>query len=327
MTTSIIVPTHNRHGALAALLNDLSRQDSRHSIEVLVVDSDEGESPQTIVDKFAAKGMNVKLLIAPNALSAKRNAGAANAAGSTLLFLDDDMRVPPNFVRSHEQAQQRPGVVVSSQIVFPRKWINRSNYYRYKNARHFNEYSGRSAPETLAPNNYVAMAFSISADDYHRIGGTDEDFQLYGGEDVEFGFRSARQGLTHVYAPDALAVHEEVDMDAYAFAAKVYKASYYGQALVLDKAPEATQVRTFRLLEPRLRETPAEKAAGTALDLLATAPLLRALLRILHATDRHRALHMPALYNAALLLASELGIKDRDANRPDRSGTIKAKKR
>ncbi len=323
MTTSVIIPTHNRHAGLDALLRDLTRQDTTEKLEVLVVDSEAGESPQHVVDKYADAGLDVKLVYSENVLATKRNVGAANAAGSTLLFLDDDLRIPPHFVRAHEDAQSVPGVVVSSQIVFPRDWIKTSNYYRYKNSRHFNAYSGRPAPAELAPNNYVAMAFSINADDYHRIGGTDEDFRLYGGEDVEFGFRSAREGLRHIYEPEALAVHAEVDMDVYVFAAKVYKASYHGQQLVLDKVPEANTVRTYRVMEPSLQTGLADKAIGRTLKLAASPAALRILLKGLDRADGKRSLYFPAGYHAVLLLASTLGVKDRDAGRPDRSDAIR----
>ena len=43
--------------------------------------------------------------------------------------------------------------------------------------------------------------------DFHRLGGMDEDYFLYG-EDAEFSLRAGRAGMRRVVVPDAVIVHE-----------------------------------------------------------------------------------------------------------------------
>jgi len=84
---------------LTDLLEDLAGQRTATAdYEVLVIDSEAGVDVSDIVNEFAASGLTISHHLADNVLAAKRNAGARRAAGTHLIFLDDDLRVGPDFV-------------------------------------------------------------------------------------------------------------------------------------------------------------------------------------------------------------------------------------
>ncbi|MDQ4214245.1 glycosyltransferase family 2 protein [Microbacterium sp. ASV81] len=320
---SVIIPTHNRTAPLRHLLQDLV---SQHGIdpdrfEVLVVDSEAGSGSREVCDEFSTSRPSVRHHLAPNVLAAKRNHGARHARGAILVFLDDDMRVDHSFLTAHIDAHREAGSVVSSQIRFPESWVTRSNYYHYKNSRHRNSLTPDVPCEQIPANQIVAMSFSIRAGDYSTLGGFDETFRFYGGEDVEFGYRVVRHGLKNVYCPRAISYHEEVDMDIRAFARKVYRAAYYGAPMVLDRAPEAVDVRIFRLTEPRSASTGAEKAIRRTVRILNRVRVTELVQTMLMRTDDLRPLFFPLLYDYVVLASTQQAVDDRQAGRSDRTST------
>ena len=102
---SVVVPTFNRGIRLARLLQHLAEQTLPHTdFEVIVVD--DGSSPPAAVelDRERAAGrpfpLRFRLEVQPNSgAAAARHRGALLAVGDLLLFVDDDMQVPPGFPR------------------------------------------------------------------------------------------------------------------------------------------------------------------------------------------------------------------------------------
>jgi rSAM/selenodomain-associated transferase 2 len=103
VTVSVIVPTLNEEGALAATL-DRARQPGVQ--EIIVADG--GSTDATLAT--AAHGADL-VLAAPRGRAAQMNAGAARARGDVFLFLHADTLVPKGFARAASAACQQPGVV------------------------------------------------------------------------------------------------------------------------------------------------------------------------------------------------------------------------
>jgi GT2 family glycosyltransferase len=251
MNVTLAISTHNRRQGLSALLGDIGRQNvGQNLLEVLVVDSVEGDDISGVVAQHALNGLDVRRILAPNVLAAKRNAAAVAASGSLLIFLDDDMRVPADFVVAHISAHVQSRTSVSGQVKFPADWVAESNYYRYKNSRHMSVETEFTRRIRIEPHHVVAMNLSMSAAFFHELGGFDESFVHYGGEDIEFGFRSARNGGINVYSPLPEAIHCEVGGDIGYFARKIYAATFYGTQQLSELVPEMRSVKTFRWTEP-----------------------------------------------------------------------------
>lgn len=323
MRASIVISTHNRHVALEKLLTDLRAQNAPDTdFEVIVVDSREGDDPSGVIERQASLGLRVSLVFAANILAAKRNAGAAVATGEILIFLDDDLEVDVNFVKAHVDAHPDKGYVVSGQIRFPEQWVKRSNYYRYKNSRHLNSSAVANKVQVVTGNHVVAMNCSIHADEYHRVGGFDESFERYGGEDVEFGFRVQRAQLGTLYSPEPIAYHYEIETDVSVFASKIYKAGYYATPLVLERAPEARRVPTIRWTERGYADSLSDRAVYSALVSLNAMNLLPLMIRYLKWGDGKRYLYWTLPYKLLTLAANQLACRDRRTGRGDHTDDL-----
>ena len=80
MQVTVIISTHRRNRELGELLADLAGQDyPLDQIEVIVVDSVEGDDVSSVLNGPRSVGLDVSLEIADNVLASKRNRGAAVA--------------------------------------------------------------------------------------------------------------------------------------------------------------------------------------------------------------------------------------------------------
>jgi len=117
---SIVIPAYGPPAQLAELLSDISRQELDPTLfDVLVVDDG---SPTPIEPQLHGEERLpafLRVVSKPNGGGpAARNFGAALAAGDRLLFLDQDLRIPNNFVRVHlELGRAFPGAAISTAYV------------------------------------------------------------------------------------------------------------------------------------------------------------------------------------------------------------------
>lgn len=96
---SIIVITLNEAQRIAKLLSDLSQQTYRN-FEVIVVDSNSDDKTCAIAQRFADTLPDLRIhVMSQRGVSLGRNTGAALAKYERLLFLDADVRLPPQFLR------------------------------------------------------------------------------------------------------------------------------------------------------------------------------------------------------------------------------------
>lgn len=69
--------------------------------ELVLVDSASADGTRAVLDDAAARDPRVRVVaVAEPGLGRARNAGARAAAGRAVLFTDDDVRVPPHWVRT-----------------------------------------------------------------------------------------------------------------------------------------------------------------------------------------------------------------------------------
>lgn len=306
-TVSVIIATHNRHEELGDLLQDLAAQDVS-DFEVLVVDSAVAEDSRPIIDQARESGLDAKHLLAPNVLSSKRNHGVAAARGSIVIILDDDLRVGPHFVATHADTHaDTTNTVASGPITFPTEWVKSSNYYRFKEGRHA---ANNAEPRTVPPHRFVAMNHSLRKETYLAIGGYDEDYQMYGGEDLDFGHRAKRHGCCLVLIQGGTAEHREVKMSWETYLTKVHKAAYFGMPLVLDKNPEAKHIPTVQVIS----DDPAQSAKIATLKLFVRVcghrSILRRMAHIFQALDHNPHYFTPRAYLAATLIANRIGMDE-----------------
>ncbi len=207
LLASITIPTYNRRALLLQTLASLERQSvppERYEVIVTVDGSTDGT-----VEALAAfrPPYWFRWLVQPN----RGAVAAANAAGrqarhEVLIVLGDDQLASFDLVGAHLAAHQRLGVVLvqGDYPLAPGHDLSGASL-AYERAR------GR-AMSSLAAGGRVSWHvwggnFSIRRQTWIEVGGWDEAFREYGGEDTDLGLRVAALGIPFVFEPRARTHH------------------------------------------------------------------------------------------------------------------------
>jgi glycosyltransferase involved in cell wall biosynthesis len=92
-----VVPTANRASYLEVTLSSLAAQDFRGEWETIVVDDGSTDSTPAVIDRFGVRTLRQPEPRGPNAA---RNAATAVAEGDLIALVDDDVDVPPHWLRA-----------------------------------------------------------------------------------------------------------------------------------------------------------------------------------------------------------------------------------
>ena len=102
---SLIIPTHNRSERLIAALESVIRQDlPAADWECVVVSNNSTDDTVARFGDFAARypGLNLRLVTEDGpGVSYARNRGIAETSAPLLVFIDDDERINPGFLRAY----------------------------------------------------------------------------------------------------------------------------------------------------------------------------------------------------------------------------------
>lgn len=99
---SIIICTYNRGHILSECLNALAKEilESNQSIGVIIINNNSTDNTQEIINQFTSKHPGSKHFFEERTgLSHARNLGYKNAQSDWVLYLDDDAKVHPGFVK------------------------------------------------------------------------------------------------------------------------------------------------------------------------------------------------------------------------------------
>jgi glycosyltransferase involved in cell wall biosynthesis len=192
---SVVIATKDRATFVARALDSFALQDHAPPFEVIVVDNGSRDGTAQLV-RERIPGVPFSLVLSQHAepnRGAARNAGIALARGETVVFVDDDVWVPPDFLAAHARAHVAGGgdLAVSGPI------LNVPSY--------------DVRPEPAAANYSRAFLCTCNVSLPRRalesVGGFDEIFDLYGWEDTELGLRLRRAGVVRAFAWDAYLYH------------------------------------------------------------------------------------------------------------------------
>jgi GT2 family glycosyltransferase len=205
---SVLIPTYNRRRLLLETLESLEHQTlPQERLEVIV--AVDGSSDDTV---DALKGFRPRytfrwLYQANQGCAAASNAAARQAQHQVLIFLDDDQIAAPELVAVHVRVQEERGpVLVQGFYPLAPGYDRRGASLIYE----------RSLMRSLAPTDGAhpstahiwSANISVMRETFDRIGGFDETFRDYGGEDTDFGLRVAALGVPVVFEPTALSYHQ-----------------------------------------------------------------------------------------------------------------------
>jgi len=211
---TIAIPSYQRRDSLARLLDSLASEIERHphdtaNLEVAVVldGSTDGSQQMLETREFPVE---LRHIWQPNrGMAAARNAGLHAAKGEVIWFLDDDMVVDDGTLARHRQAhEQRDEHVLTGPCWFPEDWVVVAPVRDWSHTmyEHFEQAGELTSAVYFSPANTSSPVHLLT-----DIGGFDETFEFWGGEDMELGIRLLRAGVPVRYDAAASVRHLQAD--------------------------------------------------------------------------------------------------------------------
>jgi GT2 family glycosyltransferase len=212
---SVVVPTFRRPDALQLTLDALAalRYPDGH-VEVVVVDDGSGDATPHVV-----RGRDGVRLVqrANGGAAAARNAGAREATGDYVLFVDDDIIVESEHLMRHVAVHDRhPNALVNGEWQFAPwtvKALAATPFGRYRLALEEEFRAGapmqKLADGCLRLEVIPSQDLSLRRELFWRIGGFDEDFPAAGAEDQEFSYRAREAGAMLLRDPSIRMLHND----------------------------------------------------------------------------------------------------------------------
>ncbi|SCX45861.1 Glycosyl transferase family 2 [Klenkia marina] len=218
-TVSVVVPYYRAQGQLDLVLAGLAAQTHPATRLQVVVADDGSPEPPRVPAGVVVVGQEDRGFRA----AAARNLGARAADGDVLLFVDGDTVPAPTYV---EELAALPSLVPDALVTGRRRHADLTGWTPERVRAWF---AGGPAPEELTEPAWLREAGSLlDADDrsyrfvisavmglgrslFEEVGGFDETFDGYGGEDWELAHRLFAAGAVLAHRERAVAWHDGPD--------------------------------------------------------------------------------------------------------------------
>ncbi|MBF0375937.1 MAG: glycosyltransferase [Desulfamplus sp.] len=212
---SVIIPTYNRCKILYKVLIALERQTvDKYRSEILVIDDGSTDNTASMVKDFLINSkLNIRYFFQENKKQgAARNLGIEHAEMPIIIFIGDDTVPDPNFIESHLTFHKNLEEPNESCVIGYTTWhkdIKVTPFMQY--IGEFGHQFGYSLIDGVGPlrfnfyytSNLLIPSSVLSKQDYFF----DEDFDVYGWEDIELGYRIENSGAKLFFNRDAIAYH------------------------------------------------------------------------------------------------------------------------
>lgn len=208
LKVSVVIPTLNRADLLATTIDRIESQTfPRDNYEVLVIDNASNDDTRRVLAQKSLLYANLRTFRqTKRGAAATRNVGIQNATGDVVLFIDDDIEADENLIQAHVTYHERDARVSAiGAVVTP--WASSADpFLRYLCHRGIvNPYSLTASPMDFSY--YHTGNVSSPRALLQAVNGFNEEFSIYGMEDIELGYRLEKAGSRMVPAPDAKGVH------------------------------------------------------------------------------------------------------------------------
>jgi glucosyl-dolichyl phosphate glucuronosyltransferase len=226
LTFSIIIPTYNRCAVLARTLESLTKITSQdHAFEVLIVDNGSTDGTATMVEEFRSKRSRQqwRFLSEPMpGLLSGRHRGALESSCDICVFIDDDVRLDPEWLNGFHDAFKDPSVVMaggSSRPLFEKKppsWLEpfQLSGEAGRVCVPLSLFDGGNKIKEIDPIYVFGLNFAIRRETLFAQGGFHPDYlprtlQRYQGDgETGLSMKVKRSGLKALYHPAASLRHE-----------------------------------------------------------------------------------------------------------------------
>ena len=243
MRVSVVIPTYRRRERVLRHVAALANQ-TFGDFEAIVVDdgSDDGSAAalRALETTFPLAVIEQENQGAAQA----RNVGARAARGEVLLFLDDDMEAAPSLLAEHDRCHREGAdLVVGDMPLHPDSppgllsWG--VGFWAQSRRERLLEPGAEPGLDDL-----LTGQISISRESFERLGGFDTSFTregLFGGEDIDFGYRVVKAGLRVVFDPEAIS-YQYYDVDPAAYLRRARETGRSEEELVLKHPEQASRL-------------------------------------------------------------------------------------
>jgi glycosyltransferase involved in cell wall biosynthesis len=192
---SIIIPTYNRSYYLLQILEKLKKNFLNFKkFEIIICDSLSKDNTESKVNNFINNNMFLPIRyfkITKNIHSLKRNIGLKKAKGKYVIFLDDDCFPEENFVKDYfNLLSKNSDVIYCGTVKYP-KGLLEKNFIKYRQSTHFIINKNDANPEVNLPASKIVTMNMASKKNIFIKNKIlfNQNFNRYGFEDYEFGFR------------------------------------------------------------------------------------------------------------------------------------------
>jgi glycosyltransferase involved in cell wall biosynthesis len=198
---SVVIPTYNREQPLRRCIEALAQGYPHNRFEVVVVD--DGSSPPVDLQRYAESMQIVTLRQSNRGPAPSRNAGAAQARGRYLVFLDDDCQVASSWFTNLENALAS----TSARSIFGGSVSNgdETNLCSEVSETFIRVILQHHQPRPGGLYFFRSTNLVVPREDFLRLGGFDERFRT--AEDREFCDRWQLDAGGFTYWPEAVVSH------------------------------------------------------------------------------------------------------------------------
>ena len=212
MGVSVWTIVRNRRAHLQQLVEGL-RRSALQPEELIVVDmSDEPVSLSrcpfhVCIDRFETAGLP---------LAAARNRAARLATHDKLIFLDVDCIPLASCIGRLVEVLTVEDALLCADVRYlgpddARGAWEENDLLARGRAHPVRSFPAHGIRDERNPGLFWSLAFAIRRARFDALGGFDEGFTGYGGEDTDFGFRAADAGLRLLFVGGAIACHQHHD--------------------------------------------------------------------------------------------------------------------
>jgi glycosyltransferase involved in cell wall biosynthesis len=198
---SVVIPSHNRAQLLDAMLAALAAQLIDVPFEVIVVlDGCTDESAGILATwKELGEMPSLRWIEQPRSGQAlARNVGAFAARAPVIVFLDDDVIPDADLLAihlAHHAQGERIAVLGDYEVVRHDDSLCTLGVWSWWEDTYHRR---ASAWQPQGYRDFCTGNVSVRKEDFANVGGFDQDFTGYGGEDYEIGYRLLRAGVRFV---------------------------------------------------------------------------------------------------------------------------------
>lgn len=209
MKTSVLTVYSGRHKHLLAQYSALIRGSELPDEWIIVA---MGEHPIAFDDPpFPIHTLELSVTSAGRPMATARNRAVARSSGDIMIFLEIGSLPQRDFVREFKHEIRANVISVASITHLPpgacdTSWLSQPFAWRSPSDSQ-SDHQNQQQPNQS--DSFSAICFGLVKETYEKVGGFDERYLGYGGEELDFALRAVKSGTTINHSAVGVLHHQE----------------------------------------------------------------------------------------------------------------------